>query len=33
MRYKGRHSEQTLSRDYPHVVEIVVPLGGLWQEA
>jgi hypothetical protein len=28
MRYKGRPSEQTLARQYPHVVEIAVPLGG-----
>ncbi len=28
MRYKGCQSEQTLSRHYPHVVELVVPLGG-----
>jgi hypothetical protein len=28
MRYKGRRSEQTLTRDFPHTVEIVVPLGG-----
>jgi hypothetical protein len=28
MRYKGRPSEQTVARDFPHVVEIVVPLGG-----
>ena len=28
MRYKGLKSEQTLARDFPHCVEIVVPLGG-----
>jgi hypothetical protein len=28
MRYKGRKSEQTLIRDFPHCVEIEVPLGG-----
>ncbi len=28
MRYKGRPSEQTLARHFPHVVEITVPLGG-----
>jgi len=28
MRYKGRASEQTLRRDYPHCVEIIVPFIG-----
>jgi hypothetical protein len=28
MRYKGLKSEQTLARDFPHCVGIVVPLGG-----
>ena len=28
MRHKVRKSEQTLARDFPHCVEIVVPLGG-----
>lgn len=28
-RYKGRSGSEAVERDYPHVVEIVVPLGGL----
>ena len=28
-RYKGRPSAQTIARDYPHVVEIAMPAGGL----
>jgi hypothetical protein len=28
-RYKGRPSAQTIARDFPHVVEIRVPFGGL----
>ena len=28
MRHKVRKSKQTLARDFPHCVEIVVPLGG-----
>jgi hypothetical protein len=28
-RYKGRPSAQTIARDFPHVVEIVMPAGGL----
>ena len=29
MRYKGRPSSKTIEREFPHVVEIVVPVGGL----
>ena len=29
MRYKGRPSEETLGRNFPHTVEIVVPPNGL----
>ena len=28
-RYKGRRSSEANERDFPHVVEIPVPLGGL----
>jgi hypothetical protein len=28
-RYKGRMSQKAIERDYPHVVEIAVPQGGL----
>jgi hypothetical protein len=28
-RYKGRLSPTVIQRDFPHVVEIAVPLGGL----
>jgi hypothetical protein len=28
-RYKGRLGAKTIARDFPHVVEIAVPLGGL----
>ena len=28
-RYKGRPSRKTIAREFPHVVEIAVPLGGL----
>jgi hypothetical protein len=28
-RYKGRASRKTIEREFPHVVEIAVPLGGL----
>ena len=28
-RYKGRPSSQTIAREFPHVVEIAIPLGGL----
>ena len=28
-RYKGRTSPKTIERDFPHVVEIAVPPGGL----
>jgi hypothetical protein len=28
MPYKGRPAEQTLAREFPHVVEIAVPLVG-----
>ena len=28
-RYKGRQSAKAVEREYPHFVEIVVPLGGL----
>jgi hypothetical protein len=28
-RYKGRVSPKTIGRDFPHIVEIAVPLGGL----
>ena len=28
-RYKGRMSPKTIERDFPHVVEIAVPPGGL----
>jgi hypothetical protein len=28
-RYKGRPSAQTIVRDFPHVVEIAMPAGGL----
>ena len=28
-RYKGRASTKAVERDYPHFVDIVVPLGGL----
>jgi len=27
--YKGRVSTKTIERDFPHIVEIAVPLGGL----
>jgi hypothetical protein len=29
MRYKGRPSSKTIEREFPHIVEIAVPLGGL----
>jgi hypothetical protein len=29
MRYKGRPSSKSMEREFPHVVEIAVPLGGL----
>jgi hypothetical protein len=28
-RYKGRPSSKSFKRDFPHIVEIAVPLGGL----
>ena len=28
-RYKGRHSAKAIERDYPHFVDIAMPLGGL----
>ncbi len=28
-RYKGRSSPKSIERDFPHMVEIIVPLGGL----
>jgi hypothetical protein len=28
-RYKGRSSLKSIERDFPHVVEIAVPMGGL----
>ena len=28
-RYKGRMSQKAIEREFPHVVEIAVPLGGL----
>ena len=28
-RYKGRASAKTIARDFPHIVEILVPEGGL----
>jgi hypothetical protein len=28
-RYKGRQSAKAVERDFPHFVDIVVPLGGL----
>jgi hypothetical protein len=28
-RYKGRLSTRTIARDFPHIVEIAVPPGGL----
>lgn len=28
-RYKGRKSTKSIERDFPHIVEIAVPLGGL----
>jgi hypothetical protein len=28
-RYKGRSSSKAIERDFPHIVEIVVPEGGL----
>jgi hypothetical protein len=28
-RYKGRTSFKSIERDFPHIVEMVVPLGGL----
>ena len=28
-RYKGRHNAKAVERDFPHFVDIVVPLGGL----
>ena len=28
-RYKGRPSHKTIARDFPHIVEIAVPAGGL----
>jgi hypothetical protein len=28
-RYKGRSSSKAFKRDFPHIVEIAVPLGGL----
>jgi hypothetical protein len=27
-RYKGRQSAQSIERDFPHIVEMIVPLGG-----
>ena len=27
-RYKGRASSKSLERDFPHIVETIVPLGG-----
>jgi len=27
-RYKGRSSAKTVERDFPHIVEMAVPLGG-----
>jgi hypothetical protein len=29
MRYKGRLGSKAIEREFPHVVEIAVPLGGL----
>ena len=31
-RYKGRKSANNIARDFPHVVEIVVPPGGLGKQ-
>jgi hypothetical protein len=31
-RYKGRATLKTIERDYPHVVEILVPEGGLGKQ-
>ena len=28
-RYKGRTSSKAIERDFPHIVETIVPLGGL----
>jgi hypothetical protein len=28
-RYKGRTSPKSIERDFPHIVETIVPLGGL----
>jgi hypothetical protein len=28
-RYKGRLTPKSIARDFPHIVEIAVPLGGL----
>jgi len=29
MRYKGRTSSKAIEREFPHIVEIAVPVGGL----
>ena len=31
-RYKGRTSAKNIESDFPHIVEIAVPLGGLGQQ-
>ena len=28
-RYKGRTSAKAIEKDFPHIVEMIVPLGGL----
>jgi hypothetical protein len=32
MRYQGRPSSKAIKREFPHVVEIAVPLGGLGKQ-
>lgn len=31
-RYKGRTSIKAVQRDFPHMVEIAIPLGGLGKQ-
>ena len=31
-RYKGRTSTKNIESDFPHIMEIAVPLGGLGQQ-
>jgi len=31
-RYKGRSSSKAIERDFPHIVEITVPAGGLGKQ-